>query len=201
MRLIALAAALSLTAAPVGAETLHPFVADDWAIGAGAAPAPIAAVAAAPLDYLRSVAAHEALVAWLGDRLGQAPVAPPLFSDLLTRSAILIPCAGVIRTAGITDDGQVLWHTRPCHPGERLIRIAVGTLPPVLLSQGCYNPVAEFRPAAPTIPPPRAEPLPPWLTPPPERQALATPVSEPPVVALVAPALLAVAAWKRRGRR
>lgn len=155
----------------------HPFVKQPFYHGKpGGRAVPLHEFAKAPMRYLRSEEAYQALLAHVSEALGR-PVDDAAFRSLITSDDVrLIDCRGPIATAGITAAGQVGWGQRACYPGEHLLQVRVPGGWMTIASQGCYNPVRGERPAPPPTPstvPPEKEKEPPAAPP---RQLTVVPI-------------------------
>lgn len=126
----------------------HPFVKDSHYLGIGRTSAALSQVASEPLHYLRSEAAYNTLRTHLGAYIEGAPLSNAEFRQLLESDRLrLVPCVGAIKTAGITESGQVGWSVRSCYDAEQLLELKVSDSWIVVASQGCYNPVqSTFAP-------------------------------------------------------
>lgn len=162
MLLAALMALVGFTSPASAGETYHGFVSDEHYLGRGGTPATFEEIAANPLSVLRSETAYRVLRAHIssfeGYNLSDADFRALMRSDRVK----LVPCIGIIDTAGVTDSGRVGYRPRNCYAGEMLIELTLKDGSRVVVaSQGCYNPIRSM----PVYPPAPAKVAEPRMTP------------------------------------
>lgn len=132
-------------ALPAGAQgTAEPFLKSEFYLGDGNAPPTLEQYFTAPHDYIRNRAADAALRAHIAKKLGRETLSESDFLTLYDDGRLRAEkhCSGKLETAGILPSGTVVWNTRDCYRGERLIEVDVtgNGAWEVVASQACYNP-------------------------------------------------------------
>ena len=153
LALLPVAASLMLAATAASAAEYHGFVKNQWYIGKGGKAVSLNDFAANPPKYLRPGAAYDHLRHHMAKTVGKKSLSDAEFRNLLKSDKVrLVACTGQIKTAGITDGGQVGWKERSCYQNENLIMVQVAGVWTIVASQGCYNPVMAQRPPLPLSP-------------------------------------------------
>ena len=177
LALLLVMGSLVLFMTPASAAEYHGFVKNQWYLGKGGKVVSLKDFAANPLQYLRSEAAYNHLRGHFAKVLGQTSVSDTEFRQLLTgKNVRLVACTGRIKTAGITNDGQVGWKNRNCYKGEYLIEVLVSGNWTVSASQACYNSVDG---PPPLLPLPKGSATPPPVAPPVDSSPPETRTAEP----------------------
>ena len=191
---------IMLTMTPASAAEYHGFVKNQWYIGKGGKAVEVKDFAADPRRYLRSEAAYQHLLHHVAEATGKQ-MDEESFKELLKSDDVrLVRCLGRVKTAGITDDGQVGWKERKCYPGEYLIEVSVPGGRMIVASQGCYNPILGKQPKLSPLPTrePTRRPLgPPVEVGPPDSEPVTatpapTPKKHPPVILEGRPTLVVI---------
>lgn len=141
-----------LAMTPASAAEYHGFVKDQWYIGKGGKAVEVKDFAADPRRYLRSEAAYQHLLHHVAEATGKKVDEESFRALLMSDDVRLVRCVGRVKTAGITDGGQVGWKERNCYVGEYLIEVSVPGGRMIVASQGCYNPIAGKQPKLSPLP-------------------------------------------------
>lgn len=137
---------IMLTMTPASAAEYHGFVKNQWYIGKGGKAVEVKDFAADPRRYLRSEAAYQHLLHHVAEATGKKMDEESFKEFLQSDDVRLVRCVGRVKTAGITDGGQVGWKERNCYLGEYLIEVSVPGGRMIVASQGCYNPIVGKQP-------------------------------------------------------